>query len=237
MDQIEVRIHEEINDYQEKFYWFTFRQWLAVILYGITAIPFYLNFRNVIGEEPISYLIVLYAIPFALIGFIPIQKMPAEKMIKFIYRNETLFFKDIIYKTDKEIQLEREFMNNLSFLKKLQKSFSKKRKMMIQDELKDYIKNNIDKDIDIINNDEKVTKKKKISREERKQIKEQKKLEKFKKKALKKGWINDNEEKNNLTTNDENLISQYSDQQIEQMMIEYLKKKGADYHEEIEKEQ
>ena len=43
--------------------------------------------------------------------------------------------------------------------------------MMIQDELKDYIKNNIDKDIDIINNDEKVTKKKKISREERKQIK------------------------------------------------------------------
>ena len=48
MDQIEIRIHEEINDYHEKFYWFTFRQWIAVILFGITAVPFYLKFRTML---------------------------------------------------------------------------------------------------------------------------------------------------------------------------------------------
>ena len=87
MDQIEIRIHEEINDYHEKFYWFTFRQWVAVILFGITAVPFYLKFRTMLGEDPISYIIIAYAIPFAFIGFIPIQKMPAEKIVKYFSKN------------------------------------------------------------------------------------------------------------------------------------------------------
>lgn len=126
MDQIEIRIHEEINDYHEKFYWFTFRQWVAVILFGITAVPFYLKFRTMLGEDPISYIIIAYAIPFAFIGFIPIQKMPAEKIVKYIFRKETVFFKELSYKTEKEIFLEKEYMKKLKLATRIKKSLSKK---------------------------------------------------------------------------------------------------------------
>lgn len=126
MDQIEIRIHEEINDYHEKFYWFTFRQWIAVILFGITAVPFYLKFRTMLGEDPISYIIIAYAIPFAFIGFIPIQKMPAEKIVKYIFRKEMLFFKELPYKTEKEIFLEKEYMKKLKLATRIKKVYLKK---------------------------------------------------------------------------------------------------------------
>lgn len=192
MDQIEIRIHEEINDYHEKFYWFTFRQWVAVILFGITAVPFYLKFRTMLGEDPISYIIIAYAIPFAFIGFIPIQKMPAEKIVKYIFRKETVFFKELSYKTEKEIFLEKEYMKKLKLATRIKKSLSKKASLQVQEACRDYVKNNIQqstfesdkKSKDIIK--DKTAKKLKITRKERKKIKEQKKLEKFKAKALKK---------------------------------------------------
>lgn len=229
MDQIEIRIHEEINDYHEKFYWFTFRQWVAVILFGITAVPFYLKFRTMLGEDPISYIIIAYAIPFAFIGFIPIQKMPAEKIVKYIFRKETVFFKELSYKTEKEIFLEKEYMKKLKLATRIKKSLSKKASLQVQEACRDYVKNNIQQSTfesdkksnkDIIK--DKTAKKLKIIRKERKKIKEQKKLEKFKAKALKKGWISD-------VQND--TVNNFSDHQIEQMMIEYLKKKDAEKNE------
>lgn len=228
MDQIEIRIHEEINDYHEKFYWFTFRQWIAVILFGITAVPFYLKFRTMLGENPISYIIIAYAIPFAFIGFIPIQKMPAEKIVKYIFRKETVFFKELPYKTEKEIFLEKEYMKKLKLATRIKKSLSKKASLQIQENCKEYVKNNIQqstfesdkKSKDIIK--DKTAKKLKITRKERKKIKEQKKLEKFKAKALKKGWVSDAQN---------NIVNNLSDHQIEQMMIEYLKKKDAEKNE------
>lgn len=228
MDDIEVRVHSEINDYQEKFYWFTFRQWVTIILFGLTAVPFYLYYRGIIGEEPISWIIIIYAIPFAIIGFIPIQKLPAEKMIKFVFRNQTIFYQDIVYKTDKEIQLEKQYMESLKFSRKLKKFFSKKAKRQFQEDMKLYIQNNIDNDISIVEITKK-SKKKKMSRKEKKQIKEQKKIAKFKEKAVKKGWIESEEQPANTEPTE-----QISDQEIEKMMIEYLKRKGATDYEKNE---
>ncbi|MFQ9766258.1 MAG: PrgI family protein [Thomasclavelia ramosa] len=229
MDQIEIRIHKEINDYHEKFYWFTFRQWVAVILFGITAVPFYLKFREVLGEDPISYIMIIYAVPFAFVGFIPVQKMPAEKMVKYIFRKETVFFKELPFKTEKEILLEKEYMKKLKLPIRIKKSLSKKASLQIQENCKEYVKNNIGqtafesdkKSGDIIK--EQPVKKTRVTRKERKKIKKQKKLEKFKEKALKKGWISD-------VQND--TAGNFSDQQIEQMMIEYLKKKDAEKNEQ-----
>lgn len=212
MDRIEIRIHKEINDYHEKFYWFTFRQWIAVILFGITAVPFYFKFREVLGEDPISYIIIAYAVPFAFIGFIPIQKMPAEKIVKYIFRKETVFFKELPFKTEKEIFLEKEYMKKLKLPARIKKSLSKKASLQVQEACRDYVKNNIQqstfesdkKSEDIIN--DKTAKKSTVTRKERKKIKEQKKLEKFKVKALKKGWISDVQN---------NTVNNFSDQQIE----------------------
>lgn len=216
MDQIEIRIHEEINDYHEKFYWFTFRQWVAVILFGITAIPFYLKFRSFLGEDPISYIIIIYAIPFVFIGFIPIQKMPAEKMIKYIFRKETLFFNELPYKTEKEIILEKEFMKNLKFITKLKKALSKKASIKVKEECQKYIENNIASFHSI--KDEKNKNTPRLTRKQRKEIRKQKKLEKFKKKAIKKGWIKNS---------DNNDISNNFDPELEKIVDEYLRRKEA----------
>ena len=154
--------------------------------------------------------------------------MPAEKIVKYIFRKETVFFKELPYKTEKEIFLEKEYMKKLKLATRIKKSLSKKASLQIQENCKEYVKNNIQqstfesdkKSKDIIK--DKTAKKLKITRKERKKIKEQKKLEKFKAKALKKGWVSDAQN---------NIVNNLSDHQIEQMMIEYLKKKDAEKNE------
>lgn len=106
MDHIQPRIHEEINDYEERIYSFTFRQWICLILIAIITIPSYFFLKNIIGEEATSYIIILEVIPFAIIGWIPIQGLKAEKIIPFWYRNYFKFAKPLIYKTEKELQEE-----------------------------------------------------------------------------------------------------------------------------------
>ena len=119
-------------------------------------------------------------------------------------------------------------MKKLKLATRIKKSLSKKASLQIQENCKEYVKNNIQqstfesdkKSKDIIK--DKTAKKLKITRKERKKIKEQKKLEKFKAKALKKGWVSDAQN---------NIVNNLSDHQIEQMMIEYLKKKDAEKNE------
>lgn len=108
MDEIEVRVPNEINDYHEKFYGLTLRQIIAVILMAIFTIPTYIYLSQYIGSDPASYIIIAIACPFAFFGFVKIQGLDAEKIIPFWYRNYLLFTKPLIFKTQKEINAEIE---------------------------------------------------------------------------------------------------------------------------------
>lgn len=58
MDNIEITVFDEINDYKEKIYFFNFRQWLFAILIVAIVVPTYLILKDRIGEEITSYIVI-----------------------------------------------------------------------------------------------------------------------------------------------------------------------------------
>ena len=59
MDQLEVRVHEEINAYKERFYGLTLRQWIFVIITLLVDIPGYIYLKKYIMMIVISNLLHL----------------------------------------------------------------------------------------------------------------------------------------------------------------------------------
>ena len=46
MDNIEITVFDEINDYNEKIYFFNFRQWLFAILIVALVVPTYIFLKD-----------------------------------------------------------------------------------------------------------------------------------------------------------------------------------------------
>ena len=105
MDNIEITVFDEINDYKEKIYFFNFRQWAFSILIAIIVIPTYLILKEKIGEEITSYIVIAIAAFLGFIGFVKIHELPAEKILPYWFRHYTLFAKPIKYIPDAEYEL------------------------------------------------------------------------------------------------------------------------------------
>lgn len=105
MDNIEITVFDEINDYKEKIYFFNFRQWTFSILIAIIVIPTYLILKEKIGEEITSYIVIAIAAFLGFIGFVKIHELPAEKILPYWFRHYTLFAKPIKYIPDAEYEL------------------------------------------------------------------------------------------------------------------------------------
>ena len=58
MDNIEITVFDEINDYKEKIYFFNFRQWFFAILIVALVVPTYLLLKDKIGSEITSYIVI-----------------------------------------------------------------------------------------------------------------------------------------------------------------------------------
>ena len=58
MDNIEITVFDEINDYKEKIYFFNFRQWLFAILIVALVVPTYLLLKDRVGSERTSYIVI-----------------------------------------------------------------------------------------------------------------------------------------------------------------------------------
>lgn len=105
MDNIEITVFDEINDYKEKIYFFNFRQWAFSILIAIIVIPTYLILKEKIGEKITSYIVIAIAAFLGFIGFVKIHELPAEKILPYWFRHYTLFAKPIKYIPDAEYEL------------------------------------------------------------------------------------------------------------------------------------
>lgn len=108
MDNIEITVFDEINDYKEKIYFFNFRQWAFAILIVALVVPTYLLLKDRIGDEITSYIVIAIAGIFGFIGFVKIHELPAEKILPYWFRHYFNFAKPIHYITDEEFNLQHQ---------------------------------------------------------------------------------------------------------------------------------
>jgi len=172
MDNIEIQIYDEINDYKEKIYFLNFRQWVFAILIVGIVVPTYMVLKDKIGEEITSYIIIGIAGILGFLGFIKIHELPAERILPCWVRHYFFFNKSVRYITDKELEMQQEKKN---------KHFKNKNKK-------------IEKDKNITKKDKKTDKQK--AKKNKKELKKQKQLEKAKKRF---GYSEENIKRENNT--------------------------------------
>ena len=90
---MEIRINKEIRNYTESmFFGLNTRQFIFSLLAVGIAVAIYFGLRGYLGTETVSWLCILGAAPFAALGFLRYNGMPAEKFIAAFLMPKRLLF-------------------------------------------------------------------------------------------------------------------------------------------------
>lgn len=93
---MEIKINKEIRDYQESvFMGLSKRQFLFSALAIVVAVGVYFGLRPFLGSEVVSWLCIVAAFPFAILGFVHYHGMTAEELIATYIRSEILMPKHL----------------------------------------------------------------------------------------------------------------------------------------------
>lgn len=123
---MEVKINREIREYTESmFFGLTLRQFIFTVLAAAASIISYFLLRPVIGIEAVSWVCMLTAVPFAVLGFVRYNGMPAEKFIWAWIKSEILMPKHLCFGNS---NLYMELLSGAERDKQRQKKKSKRRK-------------------------------------------------------------------------------------------------------------
>jgi len=96
---LEIKINREIRDYHESmFMGLSLRQSIFSVLAIASAVGLYFWLQPVLGAEIVSWVCVLGAAPFAVLGFVSYHGMPAEKFLWVWFRSEILEPKRLCFK-------------------------------------------------------------------------------------------------------------------------------------------
>ena len=96
---MEVKINREIREYTESMYFgLSLRQFIFSVLACVVAIAAYFISRPLLGLEIASWLCVIVAFPFAVIGFVKYNGMPAEKFFIAWFKSEFLIPKRLTFR-------------------------------------------------------------------------------------------------------------------------------------------
>lgn len=128
---MEVKINREIREYKENiFFGLSLRQFFFSICACIVSLLLYFIFKPYFNIEILSWICILGSMPFALLGFVRYNGMPAEKFIlawikSVILTPRKLVFKpnNLYYKTLKEVEVD-----NNNTLKNKERKGKKERK-------------------------------------------------------------------------------------------------------------
>ena len=117
---MEVKINREIRQYTESiFFGLSMRQFIFSIFACLVAVLLYSLLRPYFGIETLSWVCILGACPFAVLGFVTYNGMTAEQFIAAWFKSEILTPKrltfkatNIYYEANKETieKLEKEGM-------------------------------------------------------------------------------------------------------------------------------
>ena len=119
---MEIKINREIRDYHESmFMGLSLRQSIFSVLAIASAVGLYFWLQPVLGAELVSWVCVLGAAPFAVLGFVSYHGMPAEKFLWVWFRSEILEPKQLCFRPnnlyyelmkDTIVKHEKEAKNN-----------------------------------------------------------------------------------------------------------------------------
>ena len=98
---MEVKINREIRQYTESiFFGLSMRQFIFSCLACAIAILIYFILKPYFGLETLSWVCILAASPFAVLGFVTYNGMTAEKFIIAWVKSEILIPKKLTFKPD-----------------------------------------------------------------------------------------------------------------------------------------
>lgn len=95
---MEVKINKEIRNYTENIYFgLNLRQFIFSILACLISVILYFCLRNYFGIETLSWLCILGAMPFAVLGFTKYNGMNAEEILYAYIKSELLIPKHLLF--------------------------------------------------------------------------------------------------------------------------------------------
>ena len=95
---MEVKINREIRSYTEAmFFGLSLRQFFFSVAALAVAVTFYFLLKPHVGAETVSWMCVLGAAPFAVMGFITYHGMTAEQFILAWLRSEILEPEELLF--------------------------------------------------------------------------------------------------------------------------------------------
>lgn len=96
---MEVKINREIRDYTESiFFGLSIRQFIFSVCACGVAVILYFILKPYFGIETLSWVCILGAVPFAVLGFVKYNGMTAEKFISAWIKSEILTAKKLTFK-------------------------------------------------------------------------------------------------------------------------------------------
>ncbi len=129
---MEVKINREIREYTESmFFGLTMRQFIFSVLALAASVLSYFLLRPLAGLEAVSWICMLAAVPFAVLGFVKYNGMPAEKFIMAWIRSEILMPKKLCFGNS---NLYMEFLKQAENEKKRTKKKKRKKNAKRNDE-------------------------------------------------------------------------------------------------------
>lgn len=152
---MEVKINKDIRQYSESiFFGLSMRQFIFSILACLVAVGLYFILRPYFGIETLSWMCILGATPFAILGFVKYNGMTAEQFLIAWFRSKFLMPSHFVFKSDNyyamkykpiiEKNLKRDFIKNKKEHKdKKDKNKSKKnkKKKSLESEVDKYDEN------------------------------------------------------------------------------------------------
>lgn len=96
---MEVKINKDIREFSESiFFGLSLRQFIFSVLACIVAVILYFALKPFFGIETLSWVCILGAVPFAILGFVKYNGMTAEKFVIAFIKSEFLIPKKLTFK-------------------------------------------------------------------------------------------------------------------------------------------
>jgi len=103
---MEIKIPREVRNYHESiFFGLSFRQFVcSVVAIGIAVIA-YFGLKDTLGNEGVSWVCILTAVPIASLGFVTYHGMTLEHFVLAYIKSEFLMPKALVFKSDNYLYL------------------------------------------------------------------------------------------------------------------------------------